>query len=117
MNNIAPFLSDCEPTGISDEDKPLIPKSFVLSQNYPNPFNPNTTIEYSLPSRCEVSITVYNLLGKRVKTLLETSQPAGRYKTEWDGTDNNNQPVASGLYFYQIKAGDFIESKKMLLLK
>jgi subtilisin family serine protease len=117
MNGIAPPLEDCLPTEISDNDQPLIPETFMLSQNYPNPFNPSTTIEYSLPTRSDISISIYNLLGQKVKTLLETSKPAGRYKTEWDGTDNNNQSVASGLYFYQIKAGDFVESKKMLLLK
>jgi len=117
LNCIALSLDECIPTAVDDIDMPVLPTSYKLSQNYPNPFNPTTTIEYALPSRSNVTIAVYNLLGQKVRTLIETDKPAGLYKTAWDGTNDKNLPVASGLYFYRIKAGDFTASKKMLLLK
>ena len=90
---------------------------FILSQNHPNPFNPTTTIEYSLPARSHVTITVYNLLGRRVKTLFDGEKTYGPHSVIWDGTDNNGKTVGTGIYFYQIKTDEAVESKKMLLLK
>ncbi len=88
-----------------------LPLSFSLSQNYPNPFNPTTTIEYSLPSKSDVSLTIYNVTGQKVKEINEP-QEAGYHSFEWDASN-----VASGVYFYKIIAGDFSETKKMMLLK
>lgn len=99
------------------DDQNLLPVRFTLSQNYPNPFNPTTTIEYTLQIRSDVTITVFDILGRRVKTLFDQNVPVGTHSTCWDGTDIKNNPVATGVYFYQIKAGDFVETKKMLLLK
>lgn len=94
-----------------------IPGNFSLAQNYPNPFNARTIISYSLPEDSKVEITIYNILGQRVKTLMNEYQLAGYKRVIWDGTNQKGKTVASGIYFYSIKAGDFTSSKKMLLLK
>jgi hypothetical protein len=95
----------------------FLPTEFSINQNYPNPFNPVTTIEYSLPQSCEVSIKIYNVLGQVVNCLVEEQQDTGEYNVIWDGTDANGRPVASGMYFYQMVAGDFVSAKKMVVLK
>lgn len=90
----------------------LGPKIFDLSQNYPNPFNPSTTISYQLPETGNVNIKVYDVLGKEVATLVNNEQRAGSYKVDFNGSS-----LASGIYYYQIRAGKFVETKKMILLK
>jgi hypothetical protein len=95
----------------------LVPARFSLRQNYPNPFNPSTAISYSVPTRCHVTITIYNLLGHRVSTIVDEVNPAGKHTTYWDGRDQDGSALATGVYFYQIKAGHLTETKKMLLLK
>ncbi len=107
----------CGATDVTDDENDNRPRSFALHQNYPNPFNPTTAIEYTLRSRADVTITVFDILGRKVKTIFDQTMAAGTYTTYWDGTDINNNAVATGVYFYQIKAGDFIDTKKMLLLK
>ncbi|MFQ5821980.1 MAG: right-handed parallel beta-helix repeat-containing protein [Candidatus Heimdallarchaeota archaeon] len=102
-------------TGVEDND--LIPKTYRLSQNYPNPFNPETRIEYDLPKKSEVKLTIYNMLGQKVVTLVNKEQVAGSHSVHWDGTNDKGVKVSSGLYLYRIEAGDFIRTKKMLLLK
>jgi len=104
-------------TDVFDENQFNLPRDFTLSQNYPNPFNPTTTIEYSLQTRVDVTITVFDILGRRVKMIFDQTMPVGTHTAYWDGTDIDNNPVATGVYFYQIKAGDFVETKKMVLLK
>jgi hypothetical protein len=94
-----------------------LPTEFALSQNVPNPFNPTTVVEYALPKDAQVNIAVYNVLGQHVKTLMNDMQRAGRQTVTWDGTDNSGSSVASGVYFYKIRAGDFSDTKKMVLLK
>jgi parallel beta-helix repeat protein len=93
------------------------PKAFSLAQNYPNPFNPSTTIEYALPRDTWIRITIYNILGKKVRTLVNERQPAGGKRITWDGKNDEGDEVASGIYFYQIKTGEFSQSKKMVVLK
>ncbi|MCW8961014.1 MAG: T9SS type A sorting domain-containing protein, partial [Ignavibacteriaceae bacterium] len=88
-----------------------------LSQNYPNPFNPSTTIRYSLTSPEKVSIKIYDVSGQLVKEINIEHSQSGEYEVVWDGTNNFNQKVSSGAYFYQISAGEYIEAKKMILLK
>ncbi|KXK55917.1 MAG: peptidase S8/S53 subtilisin kexin sedolisin [Chlorobi bacterium OLB5] len=95
-----------------DKSNINIPKIFKLSQNYPNPFNPITKINYSLPRAVKVNIQVYDILGRLVKTLVNENKDAGNYEVQFDGTG-----LASGVYFYRIEAGEFKDSKKMVLVK
>ncbi|RKY88166.1 hypothetical protein DRQ09_03315 [candidate division KSB1 bacterium] len=93
------------------------PLKFDLMQNYPNPFNPETIISYQLKNDTRVLISIYNILGQEVKTLIKDFKKAGFHKVKWDGRDNNNNRVASGVYIVKLKAGNFIKSKKILLIK
>ncbi|MFH2048950.1 MAG: FlgD immunoglobulin-like domain containing protein [bacterium] len=97
--------------------EPLIPSEFSLSQNYPNPFNMSTTIEYGLPEQCQISITVYNILGQEVSTLVDGIRPAGLHQVQWDGTNSHGNTVATGVYIYRIETSTYIKTKKMLLVK
>jgi hypothetical protein len=95
-----------------------LPKEFRLKHNYPNPFNPSTTIAFALPRACDnVRLEIFNILGQKVNTLVNESLSAGNYITRWDGDDAGGQPVSTGIYFYRLTAGEFVQSKKMLLLK
>lgn len=100
-----------------DDGDGQTPQTFSLSHNYPNPFNPVTTINYSVPERAHVNVSIYNLLGQKINTVVDELKPAGQYTTRWDGTDSNGKQVATGVYFYRLRAGDFAESKKMVLLR
>jgi len=95
----------------------LSPDAFDLLQNQPNPFNSFTTIAYAIPIPGHASIRIFNLLGRRVRTLMDDTKSAGSYHIEWDGRDDGNQPVSSGIYFYRLEAGGIIQTRKMLLLK
>lgn len=92
--------------------KGKVPERFLISQNYPNPFNANTTIRFDIPKSTHVSVKIYNALGSEVETLVDKSLPPGQYKTTW-----NAAGFASGVYVYRIQAGDFVETKKLILLK
>jgi FlgD Ig-like domain len=94
-----------------------LPAEFALSQNVPNPFNPTTIVAYDLPKDAQVNLDIYNVLGQHVKTLVNEMQRAGRQTVTWDGTDNSGSSVASGVYFYKLRAGDFTDTKKMVMLK
>jgi hypothetical protein len=94
-----------------------LPTEFALSQNVPNPFNPTTQVSFSLPKASHVNLTIYNVLGQQVKTLVDKDLAAGVQNVEWDGTDNVGRTVASGVYFYRLNAGEFQATKKMLMLK
>ncbi|TFH64068.1 MAG: T9SS type A sorting domain-containing protein, partial [Candidatus Zixiibacteriota bacterium] len=94
-----------------------LPRQFGLAQNYPNPFNPGTSIEFSLPVASRATVDVYNVIGERVTTLLDRFLPAGRYSINWDGANTDGKPVSSGMYFYRLKAGEFTDTKKMMLVK
>jgi hypothetical protein len=94
------------------DDKKPAPNVFGLSQNYPNPFNPSTVIGYQVPTAGQVRLVVYDRLGREVATLVSESKAAGRYEVAF-----NAQKLASGLYFYRLQAGQFSETKKMLLVK
>jgi len=91
--------------------------SFKLYQNYPNPFNPETTIKYDLLEDSEVILTIYNLMGKKIRTLVNEAKRAGYHNAVWDGTDDLGQPVASGIYVYQLKADRFSDVRSMVMLK
>lgn len=103
--------------GTGQETDAAVPKEFALAQNMPNPFNPSTVIKYDLPSSSGISLKIYNGLGQLVRTLVDQVQPAGRYSVVFDGKDNSGSQLASGMYIYQITAGSFVKSSKMLLLK
>lgn len=94
-----------------------VPQGFELYVNYPNPFNPITIISYYLPSAASVELTVYNQLGQEIRILENSVQPSGTHQVVWDGRDDRGHSVSSGLYFYRLKAGSFVETRKMLLIR
>ncbi|NQT24695.1 T9SS type A sorting domain-containing protein, partial [candidate division KSB1 bacterium] len=107
-----PLLYDGSPdTGVKDSPV-AAPREFALSQNYPNPFNPTTTISYTLPVASDVQLAVYDILGREVMSLVNETMDAGVHQVTFDGMS-----VASGIYFYRLKAGDNIQTQKMMLLK
>jgi hypothetical protein len=102
---------------LSTINKDIVPETFALHQNYPNPFNPITSISYDLPQDGLVNITVYDMMGREVKNLVNDMQTAGFRSVMWDGTNNNHQTVSAGLYIYSIYSDNYIDTKKMILLK
>ena len=94
-----------------------IPEQFTLEQNFPNPFNPSTTIKYSIPASEFVTLKVYDVLGSEVATLVNEEKPAGSYEVEFDSHSGEGRNLTSGVYFYKIQAGNFVETKKMILMK
>jgi len=98
-------------------DDTSIPTVFALHQNYPNPFNPTTTLRYDLPDDTQVRIMIYDIMGRKVKSLVNNHQNAGFKSVVWDATNDLAQPVSAGMYLYQISAGDYTSVKKMVLLK
>jgi len=94
-----------------------MPEKFILDQNSPNPFNPSTTISYTLPKAADVRLTVYNIFGQEVVTLVDENVNAGHQTVTWDGTDHRGLQVSSGVYFYRLKAGSFTAMKKMILVE
>jgi hypothetical protein len=105
-----------DPTDVGEENANT-PVAFELGQNYPNPFNPITTIRFSLPQSGRVVLEIFNLMGQRVRTLLDNTLAAGDHRVVWDGTDGSGHKVASGVYLYRLKSGDNIRTRKMTLLK
>jgi hypothetical protein len=98
--------------GIQVTRENVLPDQFALDQNYPNPFNPATTIRYGIPNAAKVTLKIYNVLGQEVATLVNADQTAGTYNVRFDAGS-----LASGMYLYRITAGQFVQVKKMLLLK
>jgi hypothetical protein len=97
---------------VSVDDRSRIPGQYALSQNYPNPFNPSTTIQYALPSRSQVTLTIYNTLGQIVRELVNGEMEAGYHSVEFDGSN-----LASGVYLYRMQAGSFVQTRKLILLR
>ncbi len=85
---------------------------FELSQNYPNPFNPSTKIKYSIPQSADVTLKIFNTLGEEIETLVSEEKPVGTYELNWNAAN-----LPSGVYFYRLQAGDFVQTRKMILLK
>jgi photosystem II stability/assembly factor-like uncharacterized protein len=112
--NIAAFSGTV--SGV-DSRANLVPSAFGLEQNYPNPFNPQTKIEFEIPTASRVSLKVYNSLGEEVVTLVDNVMNAGTHAVEWNGKNRFNSTVASGVYFYRLTADNFVQTKKMLLVK
>jgi hypothetical protein len=100
-----------------EEDQVEIPRDFELFQSYPNPFNNETIIKYSLSKPTQVSLSIFNLLGQKVRTLVKDEKQNGTMAVSWNGKDDRGREVSSGIYFYQLKAGEFSQTKRMVLLK
>ena len=109
------FINEMNNLGV--EQGLYIPEVYVLHQNYPNPFNPVTTLRYDLPEDAMVNITIYDIMGRIIKTMVNQNQNSGYKYIQWDATSNAGQPVSAGLYLYNIQAGKFRQTKKMVLLK
>ena len=104
-------------TLVQESGDETVPLTFAFEQNYPNPFNPATVIGYSLPERKQVVMTIYDVLGRRVRQLVNRTESVGKHSVLWDATDDYGQRVATGIYFCEIRAGEFRQSRKMLLMK
>ncbi len=109
-------LSSGIPVAVSHQNI-SIPGQYSLQQNFPNPFNPETSIQYKLPNTSHVTLMVYNSLGQVVQTLVNKSLPAGEYSVRWNGRDQFGNTVSSGMYFYRLRAGDYVKTRKMILMK
>ena len=103
-------------TGV-EQSAPSVPAEFALEANYPNPFNPETSIQYRINTAGRVNLTVYNILGEKVKTLVNEKKVAGRYSVTWNGTNAHDKKVSTGVYFYRLEMGDKVQSRKMMLVK
>ncbi|MCD6248833.1 MAG: T9SS type A sorting domain-containing protein [candidate division Zixibacteria bacterium] len=106
-----------EATAVDDLSPILLPLEYTLSQNYPNPFNPQTTIEFGLPTRSDIELEVFNILGQRIRLLLKETLPAGNHKVMWDGKYASGVSAPSGIYFYRIRTGNTSLVRKMMLVK
>ncbi len=104
-------------SGVMAITTPELPKTYSLSQNFPNPFNPVTQISYALPKPGGVNLSVYNILGEEITALIDIQQEPGYYRVVWDGRDELGREVSSGIYFYRLRAGDFISVRRMVLLR
>jgi flagellar hook assembly protein FlgD len=103
------------PTGVGDRP---VPAAFALAANVPNPFNPTTTIRYDIPAGgADVNITIYDVAGRMVRELVDRHRAPGTWSVQWNGDDARGQRVASGVYFYRMRAGSFSDTRKMVLLK
>jgi hypothetical protein len=105
------------PTSVDNPTEPVLPKDYTLAQNYPNPFNPSTRVDYSVPVNSKISIEVFNIIGQKVKTLVDGNVTAGNHVVTWDGTSENGSKVSSGVYFYRLTAENEVIVKRMTLTK
>ena len=115
-------MEDCESSCIDDDQQlstPIFnyPDKYKLKNCYPNPFNPITTLRYELPEDAMVNIAIYDMMGRVVKTLINDQQTAGYRSLQWNATNDAGSPVSAGIYLYMIQAGEFRQTKKMVLLK
>jgi len=99
------------------EEEIGLPGNYELAQNYPNPFNPNTKIQFQVPKTSNVNLTIYNMLGQEITTLFAGEIGRGVRTVEWDGLSKSGIPMSSGIYIYRIVAGEFIQSKTMVLMR
>jgi hypothetical protein len=116
-NAPALFVMEGNLLTVGIEDPGSIPASFELSQNYPNPFNPETRIAYSLAKATRVNLTIYNLLGQEVRTLVDGFREAKLHTVTWNAKDNKGLEVPSGLYFYRLQTEDYTKTVRMLLIR
>lgn len=111
------YTETCFSEGIDPDKDNSVPKEYQLSYNQPNPFNPTTEIRFGLPRNSHVALKIYNVVGQEVITLIDRDLSAGTYQVRWNGLDNSGRTVSSGVYFYRIRAGDYVQTRQMLLLK
>ena len=119
---VVSYITVVEGIGVGTQRPPEVnhlPQGFSLSQNFPNPFNSNTAISYQLSAvrPLHTTLTIYNIAGQKVRTLVNGQKEAGSYRVCWNGRDDGGKPVASGVYIYRIQAGEFSQSRRMILLK
>ena len=114
---IAAWIDEGALEELNIKNNKALPERFTLHQNYPNPFNPVTNLDYDLPEDAMVNITVFDMMGKVVRTLVNDQQSAGYKTLLWNAMSNSGQPVSSGLYIYTIQTGEFSKTRKMILLK
>ena len=112
-DEIAPLFEDF----VGNDQFILSPNEFSLNQNYPNPFNPTTQIKYDLPSDSYVNISIYDVMGRKIKSLFNNNQTSGYHSLRWDATNDIGEGVSAGMYIYTIQAGEYRSTKKMVLLK
>ena len=127
INNICPPYPNCVEDNMGEQDTSncvqvsiideILPITYNLHNAYPNPFNPTTSISYQVQLSGDVTLNIYDVLGNRIKTLIDEPKAIGDYKIKWDGTNQMGERLSSGQYFYQLKVGDFVSTKKMVLLK
>jgi hypothetical protein len=115
--DITPVLPGDSPTAVEEASVASVPLRYILEHNVPNPFNAATQIAFTLPEASKMTLTVYDILGREVRTLKDNLLPAGRHTVAWDGLDQDGRSVASGVYLYRLEAGGFSETKRMTLLK
>ncbi len=108
---------EADETAVETSDQASAPQAFSLAQNAPNPFNGETVIRFALPQPSQVELTIYNLLGQPVAVLVQGPSAAGSFSVRWDGRDQAGQAVTSGVYLYQLRAGNYTEVRKLLLLQ
>ena len=111
------LLEPSAPNTAVTEDTSGLPSGFELGENYPNPFNPETVIPYSLPARTHVELTIYDVRGAKVRTLVDQALPGGRHATRWDGRDDVGQQVASGIYLYRLAITGAERTGRMALIR
>lgn len=111
------ILTDTTITGDAEEEKTNLPITYTLHQNYPNPFNPTTTIKYGLPQSAPVNLVIYDINGRDFWQHSESMQPAGWHQIQWNGRSSSGQLVSTGVYLYRLQAGEFVDVKKMVLMK
>jgi flagellar hook assembly protein FlgD len=102
---------------VNDESENNIPDQTILFQNYPNPFNSQTVITFQIKTAAKVKLEVYNLLGNKIQTLVDEDIGAGYYSESWDGKDENGLQVSTGIYFYRLRANNYTQTKKLLIIK
>ena len=112
LGGVFKTILDTALVGVEDENGKIVPEGFSLDQNYPNPFNPTTKIKFSIPELSFVTLKIFDVVGNEIETLVNQEEPAGSYEVQFSAID-----LPSGIYFYQLRAGNFVETKKMILIK
>ncbi|MGH7493309.1 MAG: S8 family serine peptidase [bacterium] len=113
----AQFWNELFATVVEEEPAPALPRDFALEQNYPNPFNPETFVKFQLPRASQVQLEVFDVAGRKIRTLVQKKLGAGSYEEKWDGKNDAGDPVPSGVYVYRVLADSFVHSRKMILLR